>query len=85
MGYPSRRESRPGATRRLTACALSLALVFQGSSPALAAAAAKIRTASAPLPSALPPAEVLRDAVTALGWAPAPAVLSAPPAATPRL
>ncbi|MCM2305033.1 MAG: hypothetical protein NDJ72_10045, partial [Elusimicrobia bacterium] len=85
MGYPSRRESRPGATRRLSACALSLALVFQGASPALGAATAKLRAASAPLPSAVPPVEALRDAVSALGWAPAPAALSVVPAAPPRL
>lgn len=85
MGYPSRRESRPGATRRLTAFALSLALVSQGSSPALAAVAPKVRAVSASLPSPLPPAEALRDAVTASGWAPAPAILSVVPVATPRL
>ncbi|MBI2384889.1 MAG: hypothetical protein HYV14_02630, partial [Elusimicrobia bacterium] len=85
MGYPSRRESRPGTTRRLTACALSLALAFQGASPALAAVAPRIRAVSAALPSPLPPAEALRDAVTASGWAPAPALLAVVPVATPRL
>ena len=85
MGYPSRRESRPGATRRLRAFALSFALVLQGSSPALAAVAPKVRAVSAALPSPLPPAEALRDAVTASGWAPAPAILLVVTAATPRL
>jgi len=42
MGYPSRRESRPGASRRLTACTLILSLVLQGAAPALAAVAAAI-------------------------------------------
>ncbi len=45
MGYPSRRESRPGAPRRLTACALSLSLVLQGAAPALAA----VQQAAVPL------------------------------------
>lgn len=41
MGSPSRRESRPGAQRRLTACVLSLAIVLQAASPAYAVVAAK--------------------------------------------
>ncbi|MDD5303986.1 MAG: hypothetical protein PHS14_12875, partial [Elusimicrobia bacterium] len=86
MGYPSRRESRPGATRRLTACALTLSLVLQGAAPACAAAAARIRPVSAAIPvTILPPAEALRDAVAASGWADSPAVLTPVPAATPRL
>ena len=70
MGYPSRRESRPLAPRRLTACALSLSLVLQAAAPALAA--------TAPAPRA---ADSLHSSVAALGWVSASAVLPAPPVA----
>ncbi|PIR17428.1 MAG: hypothetical protein COV48_08675, partial [Elusimicrobia bacterium CG11_big_fil_rev_8_21_14_0_20_64_6] len=86
MGYPSRRESRPRASRRLLACVLSLALVLQGTAPALAAvsrSAPVSASARVSAPVALPPAEALRDAVAALGWSDTPAVVLEAPAATP--
>jgi len=59
---------------------------LQGSAPALAAVSATLRPKAAILPaSILPPAEALRDAVTALGWAPAPAELAPVPVPAPRL